>query len=213
MTKERPIIFNAEMVKAILAKRKTQMRRVIKPQPTEPDMKLIRWVDSTGKKSVKGKVSWAANNGITIDKSFIQPFFIGDRLWVRESFWGCDMEGYGDQAFIVYDNEWHKNESGKQDYYPATLRPCARFGRIPSVHMPRDASRITLEITGVSVERLQDISRGDAMAEGCPFPNMADGDNPKDWYRDLWESINGKGSWKLNPWVWVVKFKILEVKL
>jgi hypothetical protein len=81
------------------------------------------------------------------------------------------------------------------------------FKRRPSIHMPRIASRITLEITGVRVERLQDISRGDAMAEGCPFPNMAKGDDPRQWYTALWDQINGAGSWKTNPWVWVVEFK------
>jgi hypothetical protein len=81
----------------------------------------------------------------------------------------------------------------------------------PSIHMPRSASRITLEITEVRVERLQEISRGDAMAEGCPFPNMANGSNPVHWYADLWNSINGNGpgSWDANPWVWCISFRRL----
>jgi hypothetical protein len=66
-----------------------------------------------------------------------------------------------------------------------------------------------LEVTAVRVERLQDISRGDAMAEGCPFPNMTQGDDPRRWYAGLWEQINGAGSWTLNPWVWVVSFRRL----
>lgn len=73
--------------------------------------------------------------------------------------------------------------------------------------MFRNRSRITLEITGVRVEQLQDISRGDCMAEGCPFPNIAKETDPKQWYCDLWESLNGAGSWNLNPWVWVIEFK------
>lgn len=77
----------------------------------------------------------------------------------------------------------------------------------PSIFMPRAASRITLEITGVRVERLQDITRGDCMAEGCPFPNISKETNPKDWYSDLWKTINGADSWDKNPWVWVIKFK------
>jgi hypothetical protein len=76
----------------------------------------------------------------------------------------------------------------------------------PSLYMPHWASRITLEITAVRVERLQDISRGDAMAEGCPFPNMADGPDPRQWYADIWRQINGPDSWDENPWVWVVAF-------
>jgi hypothetical protein len=76
--------------------------------------------------------------------------------------------------------------------------------------LPAWASRITLEIVSVRVERLQEISRGDAMAEGCPFANMADGPNPRDWYAELWESINGPGSWDANPFVWVVEFRRVE---
>ncbi len=75
----------------------------------------------------------------------------------------------------------------------------------PSIHMPRKASRITLEITEVRVERLQDISRGDCMAEGCPFPNIAKLTDPIEWFAELWESINE--NWDANPWVWVVEFK------
>lgn len=102
--------------------------------------------------------------------------------------------------------------------------------RVPSILMPRWASRITLEITGVRVERLIEISRGDAMAEGCPFKNMAEGDDPRQWFAELWDLINGRGvrkvlknvtvhtpdkkhrdekpdvSWDTNPWVWVVEF-------
>jgi hypothetical protein len=76
--------------------------------------------------------------------------------------------------------------------------------------MPRWASRITLEITNIRVERLNEITRGGAMAEGCPFPNMADGPDPREWFSDLWESINGKGSWDANPWVWVIEFRKLD---
>ena len=83
----------------------------------------------------------------------------------------------------------------------------------PSIFMPRKFSRITLELTGVRVERLQDISRGDCMAEGCPFPNIAmsqpNATDPQNWYSELWESINGKGSWDKNPFCWVIEFRRL----
>ncbi len=74
------------------------------------------------------------------------------------------------------------------------------------VNMPRWASRITLEVADVTPQRLQDISRGDCMSEGCPFPNMAKGPNPRDWFSDLWKSINGPESWDRNDWVWAVTF-------
>ena len=78
----------------------------------------------------------------------------------------------------------------------------------PSIHMPKWAARIWLEITGLRVERLQSISRGDAMAEGCPLPNMADGEDPRDWFAEVWKSTGG--DWAANPWVWVIDFKRIE---
>jgi hypothetical protein len=81
--------------------------------------------------------------------------------------------------------------------------------RCPSIHMPRWASRITLTVTDVRVQRLQDISRGDAMDEGCPLPNMADGPDPRDWFADLWDSLNAKRApWDSNPWVAAYTFTV-----
>ena len=77
-----------------------------------------------------------------------------------------------------------------------------------SIHMPRWASRLTLLVTDVRVQRLQEISRGDAMSEGCTFPNMAKGDDPRQWYAELWEQINGRGSWDANPWVVALTFAV-----
>lgn len=155
--------------------------------------------------------------------SLLSPYgYAGDRLWVRESFWGCDAPGYGDQPCVVYDDEWHGKE-----YRSAEIRPWARkFGRIPSIHMPRDCSRVTLEVTGVWIERLHEIREADAIAEGIqphyagwrPYKTMfyeADGTTPANFFRDpidsyrtLWESINGADSWDVNPWVWVIEFRI-----
>lgn len=129
----------------------------------------------------------------------------GDRLWVRESHW------------------WFKDEHDPvTGYYPPKLTAedveyradGERPGRSwrPSIHMPRWASRITLEITGVRVERLQDISAEDCIAEGMQS-RMREHDavcDLRDQYRDLWEHINGPGSWDANPWVWVLEFRRLE---
>jgi hypothetical protein len=90
----------------------------------------------------------------------------------------------------------------------ATLPPGTHWR--PSIHMPRWACRIVLQVTGVRVERLQEISRGDAMAEGCPFPNMAAGDDPRVWFAGLWESTYDPESWAANPWAWVVEFRRVE---
>jgi hypothetical protein len=130
----------------------------------------------------------------------------------------------GDTPCVVYDDEWNGKE-----YRAAEIRPWApKFGRIPSIHMPRNCSRITLEVTGVRVERLNDCSEEDALAEGVfkPGPSgrlpigqcverVSDGIEvvymqrgmAVDEYRHLWDQINGAGAWEANPWVWVVEFR------
>lgn len=216
--RERPILFSAPMVRALLAGTKTQTRRIAEPVK-HPDL---------GNLYDAGALVLEREPQHVIDRAcpYGQP---GDRLWVRESFWGCDAPGWGDQPCVVYDDEWHGKE-----YRAAEIRPWARkFGRIPSIHMPRDCSRIALEITGVRVERLHKISEADAVAEGIPEesepckqcgdcgwlciggdPQQCNapgcGDGAIDGYRALWEQINGAGSWKANPWVWVVEFRVLH---
>lgn len=120
----------------------------------------------------------------------------GDVLWVRETF-----SAYG--AFGV---------NGKVEYKADSKNGRSSCGLPwkPSIYMPKLAARIWLRITSVRVERLHDINRGDAIHEGCPFPNMADGPNPKTWFSDLWHSINGTDSWNANPWVWVLEFERIE---
>ena len=122
------------------------------------------------------------------------PYRPGDRLWVRESIDRMSEQG---DAEIGYMADWPGDD-------PRGL------GWRPSIHMPRWASRITLIVTEVRVQRLQAISRGDAMAEGCPFSNMADGPDPRDWYRDLWNDLNAKRGygWDTNPWVVAVSFQV-----
>lgn len=198
--REIPILFSGEMVRAILDGRKTQTRRIVKGRALEwlaPDMFTPEYVA-------------LADVGLS-------PYgFAGDRLWVRESFWGCDAPGYGDQPCVVYDDEWHGKE-----YRPAEVRPWARkFGRIPSIHMPRDCSRITLEITGVRVERLKQISSDDCFAEGIDVEgaDYTEGENyanagspvpPERWaFSGLWNSTGG--DWEADPWVWVIEFKRVE---
>jgi hypothetical protein len=196
--KERPILFAGSMVQALLAGAKTQTRRVVKPQPHDSVDDHIGAIEvgtyhptvvrrgqeepgpaEFGAYSVDGRNTWRCPYG--------QP---GDRLWVRETFRGPLNDGsFGYRA----------THDGMFTWESYTWKP--------SIHMPRAAGRITLEVTGVRVERLQDISRGDAMAEGCPFPNMRVGADPRKWYEALWGAINGADSWDANPWVWVVEFK------
>jgi len=204
--KERPILFSAPMVRAILEDRKTVTRRAIKVQPH---------IDASGNFCVGSSNYGQDGYGKPVTKHFVSgccPYGKpGDRLWVRET---CFINDYRETK--VPEEERAETEI----VYRADPLPCwegeeSEIRWRPSIHMPRWASRILLEITAVRVERLQDISRADIRAEGlqCP-PELASDDvspNYRDWYpaawRELWESINGADSWTTNPWVWVVEFK------
>ena len=191
---ERPIPFSAEMVRAILKGDKTQTRRVIKPLPS---------FNSGGPILDYG--------GGVMD--YVEPYWVfpqvcpygspGDLLWVRE-------------AHALSANPdlkpWYRLD-----------HPEARSGgpRVdvkwrPSIHMPRWASRITLRITDVRVERLQDITQKDAIAEGAPESHSSIDrisrhfgyqDFSRSWFAQTWEKINGPGAWDANPWVWVIAFE------
>lgn len=212
MTKitERGMIFNAEMVRALLSGRKTQTRRIIKPQP-----------EATLNGSLSGKWLSRPLNGLLLPKiediAFHCPFgVVGDRIWVRETFQGplfdydlidsyCkDPTPFEKPEFCVYKADGVP----APEFYDADdeLHCCWR----PSIHMPRWASRILLEITNVRVERLKSISDGDAIREGCSTADMKSGDCVADVFARLWASIYGDESWNSNPWVWVIDFKRIE---
>ena len=183
---EKPIPFRGPMVRAILAGAKSQTRHVVKPQPRTLAGELLCWKDEA-----------LTVEELTARCPFGRP---GDKLWVREA-WRTEpaLDRFAPRklpAFIV------------PIQYEAGPHADALAGKLrPSRIMPRWASRIAMEVTGVRVERLQDISRGDAMAEGCPFANMQAGPDPREWYRDTWNEINGPGSWAANPLVWVIEFR------
>lgn len=198
--KERPILFNAPMVRAVLAGNKWQTRRVANPV-RHPDL---------GNLYDPGALALEGEPQHVIDRAcpYGQP---GDRLWVRETWQHANhpFGPYQDHTPVFYRADYLDDPHGPD----GELSPEGRYREWrPSIHMPRTACRILLEITAVRVERLQAISRGDAMAEGCPFPNMAQGDDPRQWYANLWNSINGTGNWDANPWVWVVEFRPLARK-
>lgn len=198
--KERPILFSAPMVRAILAGTKTQTRRVVKPQPHDPAEGVYSapsMIHGTGSYTQDHMLADGFDGGTC---PYGKP---GDQLWVRETF--AKVEGQT-HPWIATD-------------YRATYTHGDRMGDhlgvkrrwTPSIYMPRAASRILLEIVSVRVERLQEISDQDALAEGVS-PDMglrwqSGDDTPRGIYGELWESINGPGSWDANPWVWVVEFK------
>lgn len=202
------------MVRAVLDGRKTQTRRVLRDQ-NPVDLGAYMYGAHLSRRPVFDKVAKAVigHRMAPVLCPYCQP---GDQLWVREAFrtsFQHDLTKPSDLPVAStgttlavpfwYDADLNGDLSGVHD----RLRP----GKYrPGMFMPRAASRLTLEVTSLRVERLQDISRGDAMAEGCPFPNMAKGDDPRKWYADLWEQINGTGSWSANPWVWCVSFKVVK---
>ncbi|WP_312545358.1 hypothetical protein [Pantoea eucalypti] len=219
--RERPIIFNADMVRAVLDGRKTQTRRIVKWRGLDEGLNL----QFSGFRASKEPGGWVIeSNSRTSSEWRCQPTpcpfgAVGDRLWVRESFYE-----HGSWQGGGYDPEDSYFVSDKQVLYPADgiQRPAERkredFWRSrPSIHMPRWASRITLEITGVRVERLWDITEDDAKAEGCTFEALRFKPGTREveemghtavyQFSGLWQSIYGADSWQVNPWVWVIEFK------
>lgn len=225
--KERPILMSAPMVRAILAGTKTQTRRVVKQHKAfgewgvnGPDDAYDATTDDDG----QGFFLVAGDHGYAgpVPCPYGQP---GDRLWVRET-WSPDFANYypHDRAFYAADKHHQVDievRDGVRGIYSPESRVFVPFKWRPSIHMPRLASRITLEIVSVRVERLQDISEADAKYEGiAPLPHhdgrwMSEHAKGLNFpsavaaFRTLWESINGPGSWAANPWVWVVEFRRL----
>lgn len=254
ITTERPILFGEAMVAAIIDGRKRQSRRIIKEQP------VLEGVESFGP-SWKWRKGGDWFSGVTTEQLVGRtgllhtsrcPFHVGMRLWVRETFYQCGhwesvpgvktKTGRMKWRFVadsleirfVAPPEFRKGRHAKDPQTVAWHKRLARF-------MPRKASRLTLEITAVRVERLQDISEADILAEGVRVPyEKVDGGFkqlvrltgkflPSDYlpckpqkatesqwlkahFVSLWESINGEGAWVLNPWVWIVEFKRVEQK-
>lgn len=231
--KERPILFSAPMVRALLDGSKTQTRRIVKPQPVElPDFN-------------RGGLS--INVGGAKYQTFSPEMYrhrcpygqAGDLLWVRET-WRHTASSLDEARAITEDIMSGSAVDWRADYVERLIKT-GEFTREdaevssdfetwkPSIHMPRWASRILLEIVRVRVELLQGISEEDALTEGIEsltygglttFRNYALTDDEAEVspmlestiesYRTLWESINGAGSWNANPWVLVVEFKVIK---
>jgi hypothetical protein len=222
--KERPILFSAPMVRAILEGRKTQTRRIVKRQPPlafewNRVRRVGQWfhieADYNQKEQRNEPVMFTVDSPHGIE---------GDRLWVKETFTrvhpgmlqSLDPDPDSPQGETVF-------RADANGGYVGAMIDRAKWR--PSIFMPRKLSRITLEITNVRVERLQDISEEDAWAEGCrrgeptenggwfpadepgPRGSTSGWDCARDWYADLWDLLNGdKQPWDSNPWVWVIEF-------
>jgi hypothetical protein len=233
MTRERPILFSGPMVRALLDGRKTQTRRVITPQPdhmgegnvtgfrcTGTDVKTGRgvWNTYSGERPVNG--FYTRDRESVVDDVQCPYGQTGDRLWVRETFAELDspcidedelnddprvrwiptgLEGYAG-VFVTYAADYSADEL-KRPGWPR---------RKPSIHMPRWASRITLEITAVRVERINRISDADARAEG--IEDGSDTLHAVSLFIPLWNALNEKRGygWSVNPWAWVLSFRIVS---
>lgn len=202
--KARPILFSAEMVRALLAGRKTQTRRTMKEQP--PD-----WITECGytaftpRGSISGRGTYGQDG--PAEKFFRCPFGVaGDQLWVRET-WvvGRGYDGLPGSKVPPdgYVRRWYAADGPKPDWAGRTRS--ARF-------MPRWASRITLELTGVRAQRLQGIDEADARAEGMNYDPGARAAEARYRFSRLWEAINGEDSWAANLWVWALTFRVLETR-
>jgi hypothetical protein len=186
--KERPILFSAPMVRAILAGEKTQTRREVKGLGVFVDTEM-----DMGPPTLED-VGWIWPDGTTARCPYGKP---GDQLWVREK-WRPTVNISKSESSIYYAADG----VSKVDKRAGVLWRMATASRWrPSIHMPRWASRLTLEVTGVRVQRLDDTGEDDARAEGV-VDTFA--------FEELWDSINGKGAWAANPWVWVVSFNRVE---
>ncbi len=204
--RERPILFSAPMVRAILEGRKTQTRRIAKGQ-------ALDWLQQ----------AQFTPEDVALPENALCPHgFAGDRLWLRETFFAYGRwetrhnarKGRKEWRFVDMTLECDRAYRYAADNPDAPVTSPRNDGVLPAwwkrpaIHMPRAASRITLEIAGVRVERLQEISNDDAFDEGCP----SDAPFPIDWYRELWNGLNAaRGfAWDANPWVWVVEFRSVQ---
>ena len=227
--KERPILFRAEMVRAIIAGTKTQTRRIVKPQP-ELQESYSHQYPPDGPRTSYGYSGWypsaLAKNarhygsdehfrkGMPVD--FAPRGKPGDRLWVRETW--ATVHGIPHASVPhVEDFVRYRADDGDGEHVVTLIK-----GWKPSIHMPREYSRITLEITDVRVQRLADISDEDATAEGVEADDIGHYANyldraddaaignwlgPKASFASLWQSIHGIGAWKANPWVFAYSFR------
>lgn len=203
--KERPILFSGPMVRAILAGQKTQTRRIVKPQPTK---RFVIKADDGNFYDADG-----VNSGVLIKC----PFEPGMQLWIKETwrlpayFDPCSPTSVANRPKEVPVSPI-KYEADRAVIHEDNLRHFdMNWGKTRvSIHMPRWANRITLEVTNVRIERLKQITPSQIQLEGFEIDNrsVADGGVALlEQFARLWESLNGKNSWELNPWVWVVEFK------
>lgn len=204
---DRPILFSAPMVRAIIAGRKTQTRRIAR-RPTDHFH-----TDYTDPVIADGRAYWTGHSGSR--RPIPRCHAVGDRLWVRES---LDLCRDGRVDLPIWSAGYRADGADLDLTAPGLLAWVEGYERrlVPSIHMPRSASRITLDVTDLRVERLHDISEADALAEGVPSSDGEPGPmgptrmvvEARNEFEHLWRHINGPGSWEANPWVAAYTFRV-----
>lgn len=210
--KERPILFSGPMIRAILDGRKTQTRRVVKPRFGG---KIIGW----GGQGVAME-SIGIIDGCENIKANLCPYGKpGSTLWVREAWAETDLYdgtpviAYKSGGYVPIGKDGQDRDRLIMDWASRSADPDWHVDKWrPSIHMPRWASRILLEVTDVRVQRVQDISESDCWAEGCEGydDDVTGGMSGYREFSSLWESIHGPGAWERNDWVWAVTFKRVD---
>lgn len=204
MSNEKPILFKDDMIRAILEGRKTQTRRIAKNVVFDSRFRS-KW------KAVHKHTEVAIDTPPAMLGDVCPYGQLSDRLWVREAHAFVPMPAYRCSTGIY--QKINPSDDYEACVYRENFDRARSFPWRPSIHMPRWASRITLEITDVRVERLQNISAADAKAEGVARPDLNGWCDEGTWVSQfawLWRSINGPDSWDANPWVWVVEFKRVD---
>ena len=184
------------MVHALLDGSKTQTRRVIRKVQQNNCITL--------RKSTNRKAGLETHVIDAPEYPQLLPIraTVGDRLWVREAWAALDACTHSDPGATAIANRGFY----RADHIDGLPNDISLWR--PSIHMPRWASRLTLTVTDVRVQRVQDIIRGDAMEEGCPFPNMAAGPDPREWFAEIWGNIHGSDAWDRNDWVAAYTFTV-----
>jgi len=235
---EKPILFKGEMVRAIVAGDKTQTRRIIKPQP--PAWFKMRWPPHEGNEIVgvredgesyslkckytQGDTIWVRENWKPYawdDGGIVTPLYQADNVIGKPNdLWRCHEDPDGDK----YNDWWMKITDELEKSGCLTTNEGVFIDTLdhlkwrPSIFLPRSMCRILLEVVSVRVERVAEISHADALAEGInpngEYNDYGTGSKNADQFAELWDSINAKKGfgWKVNPWVWVIEFKRIEVK-
>lgn len=217
MELEKPILFNTEMVQAILEGRKTCTRRVIKKKYENADIdwfenkygKRLVYIQNDVPEPVRNP-NGTTTHSLVAMKEIKKPYQKGDILYVRETWMMQSMSNFDKKAKFLFKakpNEKLKEVILSNDRYKDLIKYAYKNGWQPSLFMPKEAARIFLKVANVRVERLQDITEDQIKKEGIreEFPPLA-----QDAFQELWDSTTKEYRWRLNPWVWVIEFEIIH---